>query len=1195
MIILASLFNQNRYLMDYSQYYSTPTTQTKGLKPVYGATGLGKTYGIKEFIKQTLEKNPKQKFIYITNRHALIQELYSDLQDDYGLKVSYLKGKIDNLKDLQKNDELEKLLNELVEKDFFKYENERATDLKNFFRTQVENLKVKEKDFKLNPYSAFLEKDIESIYLQLLATIRNSFFNLKQSNHRLFQSFLTDENIWRLFPFIQFENDEDTNVLVGTIQKFCYGFFDGQKYVKLHALQHSNKDENYVIFLDEFDFLENEILDIICQEPQIQNLMEFVRIFMEEFEIFQHDNFWEQSKALQRVRDEMKKTYDYLIKKVENYNFDFPKNRKFTFDNKDFSKGKKQQFVLFQNDNIPLYSEPFYLEQNSKSKKFKIIKNRNPNTVNPFVFFGMIKVATERLLRTFDSIKNQGLLIESIIQEFWDTKNGNTKGEYHRYISENFAYRTIKRKNVKNEKFSYNLGFSLMTIKKENILNPQLATIEQLELITSPEAIITGLASNNLVFALSATTDIPRMVNSFDMSWLKENTNFIEPSFSDLQLIKDLKKEKQEKRKSEVIYKKNRPIPLQHPLNKVIKSLSTIGYYKSNDNNKTAEFRIEKARIFFGCIDWIIQSSKNRSHLVFLNSFRLELPFFNKRDMPAMILTKLNKIGFEVNKFELGYQLKYLGKIANIIFLDAKQNRKIGESDGNKIEYDKLFLDKAADKVILITQYKTASNGLNLRCLNPKNEEVDFEGIHLLEPQHFWFDTDIDKKEDALNNKKKAFWYFWKLFKKGELGTHQFEQFLKKTNLKDFNNHYKETHEYVLNQIALFHQALGRVDRKRKYLPIIEVTLAESVHRIFVDFLTKPLYQEKDEIITRDNLTATFILQLNDAIRAVANKESLKAETSSYEDISEQQYESKEVIRELLDKIKLINQNAYSREDALIVIETWKQIREYVLKQDTKAVVDIDKKSIIDFQDLSFDTNLLRENKYLYLSVENYCIYPENFKTDDEIIKWDLSNPYYYVVQNKVLKEAFNNLGYPTSFTLQPYSIQTIFTPYIQQAILRGAIGEESIKCLLEQYNFYFETDDKIPLSLFELFDAKLSDFPIYIDFKNFSKRTQEQFSIPKDDFMYEEDFDSEKFLLKVQRKLQTIRRVSEDKNAKYIVINFVSEANIKSKYFDIHLRQVDFFNDSDIVVVPGAITNENTNKISKSFDKLIQSLNNLK
>mgnify|MGYP000530718632 CR=1 FL=1 len=42
--------------MDYSQYYSTPTTQTKGLKPVYGATGLGKTYGIKEFIKQTLEK-----------------------------------------------------------------------------------------------------------------------------------------------------------------------------------------------------------------------------------------------------------------------------------------------------------------------------------------------------------------------------------------------------------------------------------------------------------------------------------------------------------------------------------------------------------------------------------------------------------------------------------------------------------------------------------------------------------------------------------------------------------------------------------------------------------------------------------------------------------------------------------------------------------------------------------------------------------------------------------------------------------------------------------------------------------------------------------------------------------------------------------------------------------------------------------
>jgi hypothetical protein len=1181
--------------MNYAQYYSTPSIQTKGFKPVYGATGLGKTYGIKEYIKKVLSENPKQKFIYITNRHALIQELYKDLQgEEYGLKVAYLKGKIDNLKDLQKDNKLEKILSNLVEQDFFKYENESSTDLRNFFSTLIENLVKKENDFKNNPYSSFLEKDIESIYSQLLAKIRKAFLNLKLSNNRLFQSFLKNEALWQLFPFIQFENDENTNVLVGTIQKFCYGFFDGKKYIKLHALQHANKEENYIIFLDEFDFLENEILNIVCKEPQIQNSIEFVGIFMEAFDTFKDDEFWKQNNALLRVYSEMKKTYNYLTDKIEAYGFDFPENRKFTFDNKDFSKGKKHQFVLFQNDNIPLRSESFYLEQSNKSKKFKIVKNRNQNTVNPFVFFGMIKVATERLLRTFDSIKNQGLLIESIIQEFWNTKNDNTKGEYHRYISENFAYRTIKRKNVTNEEFSYNLGFSLMTIKKENLFNPQLATIEQLELITSPEAIITGLASNNLVFALSATTDIPRMVNSFDMSWLKKNTNFIEPSFDDLQLIKDLKEAKQEKRKSDVSYKINRPIQLQHLIGKVIVNLSKIGYYNSSDSEKIAELRIKKALIFFGCIDWIIQSSANRNHLVFLNSFGLELPFFSKKGMPEMVIKKLSKIGFEVSEFELGYQLKYLDKTTNFIFLDANQNRKIGESEESQKRYDKLFLDTTADKVILVTQYKTASNGLNLRCLNPVNgKEVDFEGIHLLEPQHFWFDTDTEKKADALNNKKKAFWYFWKLFKKGELGTHRFEQFLKKTNLKDFNNFYKETHEYILNQIALFHQALGRVDRKREYLPLIEVTLAEDVHNIFVDFLTRPLYQEKEEIVTRNNLTATFILQLNEAIKSTANMENLRAESSTYEDISEEQNQSKEVIRGLLNKIQLINNNNYK--EALIVIDTWKQIREYVLKQDTKAKIEVDGKAIINFQDLSFDTNLLKDNKYLYLSVDNFWIYPENFKTEDDIISWDLSNPYYYIVQNKFLKEVFNHLGYPTSFTLQPYSTQTIFTPYIQQAILRGAIGEEAVKCLLERENFYCESDDNIPFSLFELFDAKLKEYPIYIDFKNFSKKTQELFSIPKDDFMYEEDFDSEKFLLRVQRKLQKIRAVSEDKNAKYVVINFVSDEHINSKYFDINLKQVDYFNDSDIVVVPGTITKDNLNETSKSFDKFIQSLNNLK
>jgi hypothetical protein len=1181
--------------MDYSQYYSTPTIQTKGLKPVYGATGLGKTYGIKEYMKKVLLKKPNQKFIYITNRHALIQELYKDLQEDYGLNVSYLKGKIDNLKDLQKEDKLEVILHSLVSKSFFKYEDASIPDLNNFFSTQVGNLKTRESDFKKNPYSPFLKKDIESIYIQLLSTLRNAFFSVKQNNNNLFQSLLKDEDIWQLFPYIQFENDDKTNVLVGTIQKFCYGFFDGKKYVKLHSLKHSNKDENYIIFLDEFDFLENEILNIICKEPQIQNSIEFVRIFMDEFEICQNDEFWKQSSALLRVRDEMKKTYDYLTNKIKKYNFDFPKNRKFIFDNKDFSKGKKQQFVLFQNDNIPLYSEPFFLEQKNDSKKFKIVKNRNLNTVNPFVFFGMIKVATERLLRTFDSIKNQGIYIEAIIQEFWNTKNDNTKGEYHRYISENFAYRAIKRKNVTNEKFSYNLGFSLITIKKENPLNPHLATIEQLELITSPEAIIAGLASNNLVFALSATTDIPRMVNSFDMSWLKENTNFIEPSISDLKLIKDLKIVKQEKRKSEVFYQKNRPISITNPLGKVIKRLADIGYYKSDNSDKVADFRIKKAQTFFGCIEWIIKSSKNRTHLVFLNSFGLELPFFNKKDFPEMIISKLSKVNFEIRKFELGYQLNYLGKKVNFIFLDANQNRIIGETKENQQGYDKLFLDKGADKVVLVTQYKTASNGLNLRCLNPVNEEeVDFEGIHLLEPQHFWFDTDIEKKEDALNNKKKAFWYFWKLFKKGELGTHRFEQFLKKTNLKEFNNDYKKTHEHTLNQIALFHQALGRVDRKRKELPLIEVTLAEDVHNIFVDFLTKPLYQEKEEIATRNDLTATFILHLNEAIKKIAHKESLQAESSSYEDISEEQDLSKEVIRTLLDKINKINNEDYEKEEAITTINTWKQIREYVLKQDTKAKIELDSKSIIDFEDLSFNTNLLKDAKYLYLSVDDFWIYPQNFKTEDEIITWDLSNPYYYIVQNKYLKEAFNNLGYPTTFKLQPYSIQTIFTPYIQQAILRGAIGEEAIKFLLEQENFYCEADEQIPFSLFELFDAKLKEYPIYIDFKNFSRKTQELFSIPEEDFMYEQDFDSMKFLLKVQHKLKKIRVVSKDENAKYIVINFVSGENVNTKYFDINLKQVDYFNNSDIVIVPSTIISDNPNEISKPFNKLIQSLKNL-
>ena len=1138
--------------------------------------------------------------------------------DKYDIGTCYLKSNNEVLKELDESQMLMPILSRLIKKDFFIFNdflgNNSTEGLCQYFEAKINVIKSYKEDLKKMNRGinhSILEKEVEKIYTQIGRDLKDQFYRFKRQTLKEYQDlFLHDVDIWQLFPYIKFENDPNSNVLLGTIQKFCRGFFDGKKDIKLHDLKSSVEGEVFTIFLDEFDFLENEILNILSEEPQLQNSIEFVRIFMEVFEDWSEADFWNKDSDLTFVKERMQQTNEYLQSKISEHNFEFPKLRTFIFDDKSFKSGSKQNFVLFQNNRTVL-SENFYLEQKRSGRKaFKIVNSQNKDTVNTYAFFSMIKSATEQLLKTFDSVRDRHFTMEELIHQIWNTKNDNTKGEYHRYISENYTYRNIK-KNKEESDFSYQSGFSLITIKKDKGIDPELAEVEQLELITSPESIIAQLASKNLVFALSATADIDRMVNSFNMNWFKDNVNFIEPSEHDINLVKKIKDSKNEIRKSQVRFTLNSPLIPSHSLSEIIKKLKDMSFYtdgKELEKSTAKDSRADRSLRFFGCLDWIINKSQNRTHLIFANSFKREILFFDSKPnefnsklsntFPDVCRNKLQKIGFEVQKIGIGYKLKFEGKTANLIFLNADKNKELGDyflkNKHYHPDYDSLFLDSEAEKVILITQYATASNGLNLRCIKPPNKdeetdkETDFEGVHLLEKRHFWFDTEQDTPQKALNNKKKAFWYYWKLYKNTEIGDYKFKQFLKKTDLSEFNRHYiSNIKEHTLSQMALFYQALGRVDRKKIEMPPIEVTLGNDVAHIFTDYLQKPIFEEI--VKGRDKYIATFISQLHDEILKSADKEQVKQEIVQSQDISEENRKSKLVISSLLDEIKKINEGIIQDENALDIIRAWQELREYVLKQDRDAEIKFGDNSL-NFKDLTFETSLLQSDNKLFLLPFESRIYPKQFK---DMNTWDLNNPFYYFTQNEYLKAKFENLNYATSFNRSPYNQQTIFTPYIEQAILRGAIGEECIKFLLAKNLLFCEHESELPMSLFELFDAKLQGKSIYLDFKNFSQNTQNLFELDEDDFLYDPDFSSKEFILKAQRKVKQIRKTTNTTDAKFVVINLISKQDNKTKLLDINLKEVSYFQDSAIVIVPSCISFESPNQTSKEFQKLIQSLQN--
>ena len=79
-----------------------------------------------------------------------------------------------------------------------------------------------------------------------------------------------------LFPAIAFRCRPEVRIMLVTLHKAYHGFFDGAQTRSLTDLFAEN---NVILFLDEFDFLENDLVKLICRVPQISDPFDFVACF----------------------------------------------------------------------------------------------------------------------------------------------------------------------------------------------------------------------------------------------------------------------------------------------------------------------------------------------------------------------------------------------------------------------------------------------------------------------------------------------------------------------------------------------------------------------------------------------------------------------------------------------------------------------------------------------------------------------------------------------------------------------------------------------------------------------------------------------------------------------------------------------------------------------------------------------------
>ena len=570
-------------------YIKTIETKStlKGLKLVLGGTGLGKTFGLLETVNEYVNRQPEKrhKFIYLTHRHNLITQQEKELRERYGISTTYLKSNKEIILKLHKEIGLQNTINQLESFGYFQYDDElrsqytRQTKFKKLIKSIESKYEIVETE-QPSDIRDTISKDLNFDCSELFNILKRQSVLIYREDKEKYESIQKEKIIWELFPYVEFENNPDCNVLLVTIHKVLSGFFNGKTDIKLASV------EDKIIFLDEFDFLESDILKILCDEPSIINPLEFVSIFHQNFKHWSKADFWNTNKELKTVKEKFEEVIEYIDRSCNEYSINLTSVLDFRL-SEETSNTKAN--VLFQTNQI-ITPKPFFLREKNNSW---IIENSLPkDSINPRILFNILTIATNKIVGVFNYFKHNPNLVSEIIQKIWNQKNDNQGGVYEKYIKENMLYHRTKPKDNQDgtlykDKSAYEIGYRLIKLlKRTNTFDPYSAELSQVELFTTPESLIAKLADSNLIFALSATTDLPRTLRCFNLDWLKNNASYIQIDEDDYSIIQELRDEKAQVRSTCAKFKLASTLPDDSPLQNALVALSDIDYFNDSTPQK---------------------------------------------------------------------------------------------------------------------------------------------------------------------------------------------------------------------------------------------------------------------------------------------------------------------------------------------------------------------------------------------------------------------------------------------------------------------------------------------------------------------------------------------------------------------------------------------------------------------------------
>lgn len=1193
------------HYLDY--YRRTIAAHPQGLKLVLGGTGLGKTSSLAELLKSP-DCPPGVKFIYVANRLQLLDEMAGQVPAPL---VARQGSDVDQLRPLVADGTLAALLAEPAVAQLVEAYNEafagRPLELPALRKTlrrlhgwlQLDEADVPELADDQGMLGAELLRPLRHLlaYALKLATAKprsRQPLNQKQAAE------LTRHPVWaRLFPYYRFRTDPTQRLLLLTVQKGFHGVFTGQQTIRLGGWEPAPDGTRYVFVFDEFDFLENDILGLLARERDVSDPFGLVRTFHERMrrQKLPYTDYLGGRPEWGWVRQEIKDICDRVEELPTKHGIDFPDITHFVTHDEALKKR-----AIFQT-NYSLIGQPVYLhDRPTRANSFELTTDR---TGRPALrLLDVVSRAVKDIIRLFKRVQADH---DDIYPELLRQCFGSTT-----YAAEISRIKQIGTRHEWSETTYGELltnGFGLFEIEADRspLTDSQEVAVRYLSLNRSPESIVRELARHHLVFGLSATAHIARALRNFD--WRGFARPLLGDSFAPLPLTAedaaDIAQANIEKTR---IRGNQLRLSVVTPLAETTKfganlvaeaDLHEEEFGKANAAKR--EHRLKRALHFFGLLDGLADAADTASvapptHLVFLSSLKQvkHLLHTYRSDNDGWFTATPTGTAGDAAFYDVRYRAAGGAEInCHVVLYDASLGRALRQRPTLGAQYDALFW--TGRPVVVVTTYPSAGNGVNLQYYPTpdRDRKQDFTHLHLLDAPYFYFDG-TSKEATAEENHsaiKRDVYGILKLLYAKLISEAQAKGYLGRLReLKQFNQLYRGLPDGVLNQFSVFVQALGRIERVWQPMPDQGLHLDPDVYRVFERLVSDPLLAtEYAHYIEYASPTMRQLLASIET-KAVADREALDDEVQSLRHADTQ---ARAAIHELVSQLarfRATGQPADAR-------QRWERLRTDVLKHQFRADSLV---ALLGAQGRPvrgvFRTDYVRAGRLL-LNPEGEVAPPSALS--HEFAEWNLNTVYRPLLApgepNTAITNYFRRRGYELAFLDAGW----YFLPYVYQAILAGAIGEEAIQAILTMKKLPASAK-AIPDALYEVADLRLEGRPIFIDCKNYGTQTLAHFALPPDDPRYHPKLNETRFRAQLVTKLATIAQVltdtepPTDEPPRLVVMNLVSDDAGTVRYYDADGTRVAGWEEARLIVLTGALKPAPTDAHDLLTDACIRLLNQL-